>query len=246
MTRSRAPTGVLALVAWLVFVVLCMRDAYAQETSSTGRSPGSVVHFDLPAQPLAKALQDFARLTELIVLAPAPLLDARTSAPVQGDYVPRDALERMLAGTGLRAEFSRPDEAIIVAQPAADAAPATADTPADAALPIDGIGDSGERRTFAGVLQAHLIDALCAQPAAVPGSYRLVAQVRIDNRGAVVAVNMVASSGSAARDAAVMRALRALKLDDAPPADLPQPVTILLRPAGSGVHFRCPPTASRG
>ncbi|WP_205172927.1 TonB C-terminal domain-containing protein, partial [Burkholderia sp. LMG 13014] len=85
-----------------------------------------------------------------------------------------------------------------------------------------------------------LIDALCAQPGAVPGSYRLVAQVRIDNRGAVVAVNMVASSGSAARDAAVMRALRAMKLDDAPPADLPQPVTILLRPAGNGVHFRCP------
>ena len=88
----------------------------------------------------------------------------------------------MLAGTGLRAEFSRPDEAIIVAQPAAEQAPATADTPADAALPIDGIGDSGDRRAFAGLLQAHLIDALCAQ-GAVPGSYRLVAQVRIDNRG---------------------------------------------------------------
>ena len=70
----------------------------------------------------------------------------------------------MLAGTGLRAEFSRPDEAIIVAQPAAEQAPATADTPADAALPIDGIGDSGDRRAFAGLLQAHLIDALCAQP----------------------------------------------------------------------------------
>nr|WP_224019386.1 TonB family protein [Burkholderia vietnamiensis] len=96
------------------------------------------------------------------------------------------------------------------------------------------------------MLQAHLIDALCAQPAAVPGSYRLVAQVRIDNRGTVVAVNMVASSGSAARDAAVLHALRALKLDDAPPADLPQPVTILLRPEGNGVHFRCPPAASRG
>ncbi|WP_423394120.1 secretin and TonB N-terminal domain-containing protein [Burkholderia sp. LMG 21824] len=240
MTRSRAPTGVLALVAWLAFVVPCMHGIHAQETGSMVRRPGSVVRFDLPAQPLAKTLQDFARLTELIVLAPAPLLDGRTSAPVQGEFTPRDALERMLAGTGLRAEFSRPDEAIIVAQPAAEQAPATADTPADAALPIDGIGDSDDRRAFAGLLQARLIDALCAQPGAVPGSYRLVAQVRIDNRGAVVAVNMVASSGSAARDAAVMRALRALKLDDAPPADLPQPVTILLRPSGNGVHFRCP------
>ena len=202
---ARWAVQTLALVAWLVFVVPCMRGLQAQETGSTGRPPGSIAHFDLPAQPLARALQDFARLTELIVLAPAPLLDGRTSAPVQGDYVPRDALGRMLAGTGLRAEFSGPDEAIIVAQPEAETAPAPADTPADAALPIDGIGDSGERRAFAGLLQAHLIEALCAQPAAVPGSYRLVAQVRIDNRGAVVAVNMVASSGSAARDAGPAR-----------------------------------------
>ncbi|AJY42348.1 TonB C-terminal domain-containing protein [Burkholderia humptydooensis] len=245
MTRSRARTGVLALVAWLAFAALCMRGAQAQETGAAGRQPGSVAHFDLPAQPLAKTLQDFARLTELIVLASAPLLDGRTSAPVQGDFAPRDALERMLVGTGLRAAFSRPDEAIIVAQSAVETASA-GDAQAGAALPvdgIDGIGDSGERRAFAGVLQAHLIDALCAQPAAVPGSYRLVAQMRIDNKGAAVAVNMVASSGSAARDAAVLRALRALRLDDAPPADLPQPVTILLRPAGNGVHARCPQAA---
>ncbi|MBE0629641.1 MAG: secretin and TonB N terminus short domain protein, partial [Burkholderia vietnamiensis] len=31
MTRSRAPTGVVALVAWLVFVVPCLRGALAQE-----------------------------------------------------------------------------------------------------------------------------------------------------------------------------------------------------------------------
>ncbi|MDY7801957.1 TonB C-terminal domain-containing protein [Burkholderia stagnalis] len=245
MTRSRAPAGVLAIVAWFTFAALFMRVVQAQETGTAGRQPGATAHFDLPAQPLAKALQDFARITELIVLAPAPLLDGRTSAPVSGEFLPRDALERVLAGTGLRAEFARPDEAIIVARPAGDVAPAALDTPADAALPIDGVGDSPERRAFAGLLQAHLIDALCAQPAAVPGGYRLVAQLRIDNKGAVVAVNMVASSGLASRDAAIVRALRALKLDAAPPAALPQPVTILLRPVGNGVHFRCPQTAER-
>ncbi|KVT98697.1 secretin and TonB N terminus short domain protein [Burkholderia ubonensis] len=233
MTRSRAPAGVLAIVAWFTLAALFMRVVHAQETGTAGRQPGATAHFDLPAQPLAKALQDFARITELIVLAPAPLLDARTSAPVRGEFLPREALERVLAGTGLRAEFTRPDEAIIVARPA------------DSALPIDGVGASDELRTFAGLLQTHLIDALCAQPAAVPGSYRLVAQVRIDNKGAVVAVNMVASSGLASRDAAVLRALRTLRLDAAPPAALPQPVTILLRPVGNGVHIRCPRTAER-
>ena len=58
MTRSRAPTGVLALVAWLAFVVPCMHGIHAQETGSIVRQPGSAMRFDLPAQPLAKSLQE--------------------------------------------------------------------------------------------------------------------------------------------------------------------------------------------
>ncbi|AIO30138.1 MULTISPECIES: STN domain-containing protein [Burkholderia cepacia complex] len=244
MTRSRAPAGVLALALCLLFIASFAR---AQDAARGSRQPGTPVHFDLPAQPLATALQDFARITELVVLAPAPLLEGRTSAPIAGDFLPRDALERVLAGTGLRADFTRPDEAIIVAQPATgEAAPEAPDAMSRGALPIDGIGDSDERRAFAGMLQARLIDALCALPALTPGGYRLAAQLRIDDKGAVVAVNLVASSGLGVRDAAILRALRALKLDTAPPAGLPQPVTILLRPVGNGVHFRCPPAAARG
>ncbi|MBN3793216.1 TonB C-terminal domain-containing protein [Burkholderia sp. Ac-20353] len=247
MTRSRAPAGVLALAVCLMFVASIVRFACAQEAPRGGRQPGTTVHFDLPAQPLAKALQDFARISELIVLAPEPLLEGRTSAPIVGDFLPRDALERVLAGTGLRADFIQPDEAMIVAQPATrEAAPDAPDAMLGGALPIDGIGDSDERRAYAGMLQARLIDALCALPALVPGGYRLVAQVRIDDKGAVVAVNLVASSGLGVRDAAILRALRALKLDAAPPAGLPQPVTIMLRPVGSGVHFRCPAADARG
>lgn len=245
MTRSRAPRGVVALAVCMLLVGLPMRGVHAQ--APRGHHPGVPAHFNLPAQPLAKALQDFARITELIVLAPAPLLEGRTSAPVQGDFLPRDALERVLLGTGLKAEFTQPDEAIIVAQPAtAEASGSGTDpTPSSDESPIDGVGNSDQRLAYAGLVQARLIDALCAQPAAVPGRYRLVAQLRIDDRGAVVAVNMVASSGLAVRDAAILRVLRSLKLDEAPPAGLPQPVTILLRPVGNGVHFRCPPAAER-
>ncbi|GAB7537869.1 TonB-dependent outer membrane receptor VreA [Burkholderia sp. 3C] len=203
-------------------------------------------HFDLPAQSLSRTLQRFAKVAAWAVLAPAPLLEGRMSTAVDGDYPPREALLRALAGTGLRADFTQPDEAIIVADPGSRGAnTAQTDDPPDGALPIDGVDGSEERRAFAGTLQARLIEALCAQPDAVPGDYRFVAQIRMDDKGAVVAVNKVASSGQAARDAAILRSLRALRLDAVVPADLPQPITILLRPIGSGVHFRCPTAASR-
>ena len=242
MRRSWTPNGVLALIACLLFTVLTARSAEAQEGDRD--SHPSAVHFDLPAQPLAQALQAFAHLTELVVLAPAPLLEGRTSAAVTGDYAPRDALEQMLVSTGLHAEFMGPDEAIIAMLPAEPAAPVADNAAASAVQPDDGIGANEEQRNYAGLLQARLTDALCAQPAAVPGNYRLIAQLRIDNRGAVVAVNMVASSGLASRDAVIVRAMRALKLDSAPPRDLPQPVTIWLRPVDGRVHIRCPQTGA--
>ncbi|WP_186162734.1 secretin and TonB N-terminal domain-containing protein [Burkholderia gladioli] len=245
MTRFRTPTGRYALLACLMlWLAWPARQGFAQ-TAPAPRTAGAVVHFEMPAQPLARALQSFAKVTELVVLAPAPLLEGRMSTALTGDYPPREALQRVLAGTGLKADFTQPDEAIIVADPVPGGvvqAPAEG-TPAGA-LPIDGVDGSQERRGFAGSLQAGLIEALCAQPAAVPGDYRFVAQVRMDDKGAVVAVNKVASSGSAARDTAILRALRTLRLDIAPPADLPQPITILLRPIGQGVHFRCPSAAS--
>ncbi len=250
MTRFRPPTGLFALTAcllWLLAWPACR--ALAQTTPEPARGESGAgaasVHFDLPAQPLARALQGFARVTELVVLASAPLLEGRMSAPLAGDYAPREALRRVLVGTGLRADFTRPDEAIIVADPAsASAAPAAAGVTPDGALPVDGIEGSEARSAFAGALQARMIDVLCAQPGAVPGTYRFVAQLHIDEKGAVVSVNQVTSSGVAARDAAILRALRALRLDTMPPADLPQPVTILLRPVGRGVHLRCPSSAT--
>ncbi|WGS48380.1 secretin and TonB N-terminal domain-containing protein [Paraburkholderia sp. D15] len=247
MTRSRAPSGVLALTACLLALTFVTRHANAQDAGQVSPAAARALHFDLPGQPLAQALQAFARTTELIVLAPAPLLDGRTSAPVTGDYAPRDALERVLAGTGLQAEFTGQDEAIIVARPAAPevASAVTADAPADAALPIDGLGDDADARAYAGMLQARMTQALCALPAAMPGGYRLAAQLRIDNKGAVVGVNLVASSGQNARDAAIVHALRSLRLDAAPPDGLPEPVTILLRPTGNGVHLHCPTTDGR-
>ena len=51
-----------------------------------------------------------------------------------------------------------------------------------------------------------------------------------DERGKVRAVHVLEASGVAQRDRAVLQRLRSLLMDDAPPAGLPQPLTILLTP----------------
>lgn len=244
MTGSRA-TSVLALAACLVLGTLILRSAQAQDANRGNSSYAGAVHFDLPAQPLAQALQSIGHMTELVVLAPAPLIEGRVSAPVSGDYLPREALQRVLVGTGLQADFTGPDEALIVSQPAAAAAP-VAGQQATERLAIDGMTDDGDQLAFAAMIQARLIEALCAMSLTRPGNYRLVAQLRIDDRGVVVAADVVGSTGLASRDAAIARAIRTLKLDAAPPSGLPEPITILLRPAGNGVHINCPQADERG
>lgn len=245
MTRSRAPSGVLALTACFLLCAVIVRSAQAQDAGRGSRTSAGSVHFDLPAQPLAQVLQAFGRQTELVVLAPAPLLDGRISAPLSGDYLPRDALQRVLEGTGLQADFTGPDEALIVATPeTVQAAPAGAPE-VPGALTIDGISDDGQR-AYAAMIQLRLTEALCARPLTRPGSYRLVAQLRIDDEGELVAATVVTSTGLPARDAAIERAIRTLQFDSPPPSGLPEPVTIMLRPVGNGVHIDCPQPDERG
>jgi hypothetical protein len=246
MTGTRASTSVVALAACLgLWTAPATSNAQAGSTGPGNGAPAGAIHFDLPAQPLAQVLQAFARMTELVVIVPSPLLDGRTSAALIGDYPPREALQRVLVGTGLEASFTGVDEALIVPQPEAQPSPPAAS--ATTAVPIiDGVAANSQYRSYAAMVQARLTEALCESPRTRPGNYRLVAQLRIDDEGTVVASDVVVSTGVSARDAAIERVMRSLALDSAPPAGLPEPVTILLRPLADGVHLLCPQPDERG
>lgn len=210
-------------------------------------APSGTRHFELPAQGLAEALKAFGSTTSLSVLVQSSLLERRTSAPVAGDYSPREALQRLLVGSGLEAHFTSADEAIILMVPQQSQQPGVPTPPAAiAASSIDGVMLSGDYRAYAAMVQTRLTEALCDSPQTRPGSYRLVAQLRIDDTGAVIASRVVGSTGRASRDAAIERAMQTLVFDSAPPAALPEPVTILLRLHGDGVDTDCAPLDERG
>jgi TonB family protein len=141
---------------------------------------------------------------------------------VRGDYTPAEALQRLLAGTQLGARFSGSNAFTLLALADAPMAPASATIEAGTAAPA--------LQGYAAVLQRSLTRALCRLHPDAFGRYRLAFQLWLDERGKVRAVHVLEPSGVAQRDRAVLQRLRSLLMDGAPPAGLPQPLTILLTP----------------
>ncbi|MGJ7530101.1 TonB family protein [Variovorax sp. GB1P17] len=229
MTRSSAPGGALTL-PWCLFVLALMigaRMAAAQNVvASEDVNNDKVLHFDLQVQSLETALALFGNITGHSVLVAGSLISGRRSAVVQGDFAPRQALRRMLDGTGLVARYSAANAFTLIPEPEAEAASAEGRASSGVATPADTRAQSA----YAHVLQNSITRVLCiAQPDAF-GRYRLGIQLWIDPTGRVENARLLEGSGIAERDAAVLSSLRKLEMDTPPPGAMAQPVTILLTP----------------
>ncbi|MFT3720923.1 TonB-dependent siderophore receptor [Pseudorhodoferax sp.] len=82
-------------------------------------SPDAPVQIAIKAQPLAEALNDWARQTRLQLIARQELLAGKTAPAVSGVLTPSQALDRLLTGSGLAA--TREGDAVVI-QPARPAA----------------------------------------------------------------------------------------------------------------------------
>jgi iron complex outermembrane receptor protein len=60
------------------------------------------VSFDIERQPLARALLDFSEQSGLTVAAPSELVNGKIAPAVEGGMKPTEALDRLLAGSGLK------------------------------------------------------------------------------------------------------------------------------------------------
>src|SRR5262245_11456416 len=61
------------------------------------------INFDIPAQPLAQALQAFGQQSGAQVAFAPEAVQGRRSSAVSGNLSPAEALEQLLKGTGLEA-----------------------------------------------------------------------------------------------------------------------------------------------
>lgn len=187
-----------------------------QQTPKSGAEPKSFF-FDIPAQPLADALQRYAMISGRPALFSSAQVAGLTSSPVHGELPADTALERLLTGSGLTVQRARtgPAEAFVLKASTTESPSPSYDAPATA---------------YAGRVQAGVWAALCANTLTRPGQYRTLLRFEIDATGTLRQARLLTSTGERRRDAAVLGVLATVRIDGAPPPDLAQPLTMVLLP----------------
>lgn len=90
--RRTTILSVALLTASPLSLIAAATPAIAQEKS-----------YDIPAQPLASAILEYSRQSNVAVLAPMALVKGKQAPAVRGNLSSTEALDRLLAGSGLRA-----------------------------------------------------------------------------------------------------------------------------------------------
>lgn len=195
---------------------------------SAGAAVGTV-DFDIPAQSLADALVAYGAATGLEVYYDGAWAIGRRSVALKGRFTPESALGMLLHGSGYAARMVDPRTFTL-----------TATAPAPAAAHVSDVVIRRYEPYFA-ALQARISQALCGADGAAG---EIVFSVSVDRAGVISRTEMLHSSGDAARDARVF-GLRGMSVGGAPPAGMPQPVTMAVYPPAPGDERGCPDT-SRG
>jgi periplasmic protein TonB len=80
---------------------------------------------------------------------------------------------------------------------------------------------------YAGLLKNEILDQLSAEKRARTGDYSVIVRVWVRNDGTVDRVRIAQSSGNRERDQAIEAALSRIgRLSQAPPADMPEPISL--------------------
>ncbi|MGJ7543785.1 energy transducer TonB [Variovorax sp. LT1R16] len=196
----------------------------------------ALLDFDIPAQPLASALNRYSAVTDRPAVFRSSLVSGRTSSPLRGAYSPEAALPLLLSGTGLVAHHvGTGDTHAFVLKPASASEPATVATTAGTSSPS----------TYDGLVQATVWEGLCANPQTTPGDYRALLRFQIDAAGAVQDAGLLGSTGDKGRDAAVLQTLHRVHIDQSPPAGLVQPLVMLVLPRDEIAGRACVKRSSR-
>ncbi|HVQ67651.1 MAG TPA: STN domain-containing protein [Bradyrhizobium sp.] len=187
-------------------------DAISQE-----RNP---IQFAIAAQPLAAALDTYSAISGLELYYDGDLAAGRRSHPVEGRLVPEVALRELLNGSGLAARATGPNSFTIAPVPAARLASAT-------------------HQSYFALIQSRVSQALCAHPETRPGGVDLLLQLWIASTGMVQRAQLLDVPNGDKREGAFAAALRGVSIGVAPPAELPQPVTMAIFARTNGEPTGC-------
>lgn len=189
---------------------------------------GAVMSFDIPAQQLASALMAFGSAASARLFFDSVAVEGRRSTAVRGTFSAAAALRRLLEGTGLVARSF--EQGTITIVPARN-------TPLDAEMAAAQAAASAFRPYLAAV-QEGLRSSLCRTASAFAGESEILAQIWIAQDGAVTRAELLGPALPASRKRVYLAALEAAVFPS-PPAAMPQPATLLIRPRSARTGSHC-------
>jgi TonB family protein len=181
--------------------------------------PSGLITFDLPAQPLASALETYGAVSGRQVVYEGALAQGRLSTEVKGAFTPEVALRMLLAGTGLSPRYMAADGFVLVPDPKSRRQGPLVNTAPQAIV-----------TQYYGRIQAGLRQTFCAGRRARAGGYRVAMGLWIDSSGAVTRSALLDSTGDADLDVALDQAVRDANVGEPPPAGFAQPVVMVITP----------------
>ncbi|ALR20910.1 STN domain-containing protein [Sphingobium baderi] len=206
---------------WLVFA----QSAFAQAANAMDER-----RYDIPAQPVAQALAEFATVSGVSILYRQSLAGDRHSTPLEGIYAAPAGLRHLLQGTGLSARFTGPNSAVIFVE--GQQPPPIAPVPGTAAgltaLRLDmaevraprtiGGTDTGAFSRYARRVQAEIFERLKRDGAYEGRSFNIEIAVRVDSAGRIDDVAFLRGSAEPDWDTRVRDILVGAHLSSPPPA----------------------------
>lgn len=191
---------------------------------STDAAQDEQVRFEIAAQPLASALDAYSAATGLEVFYDGALVAGQRSRAIHGVLEPKAALRELLAGSGLTARSTGMRSFTLVSS---------------ASIRVAGATD----QSYFATLQKEVSRALCAHAETRPRDVDVLLKVWIAASGLIERAQLFDISTGTQRSVDVVGTLQRLSLG-APPADMPQPVTIAILAQAPGEPVGCGRAAS--
>lgn len=182
------------------------------------------IAFEIPPQSLEASLDAYSAVSRTQVLYESALAAGRRSDGVRGLYVPDEALRLLLAGTGLTFDYTA-ERAITLVPVKVPNARAGAEA--------ERLRHIARFDRFLGGIQAGILSTLCRYPETRPGDFEVAMRFWVTGSGAIASPLLLASTGKPMRDRAIVGVLSRLSFNEPPPPEMPQPVTMMLRPKPS-------------
>lgn len=214
-------------LAMLVVAVIHLWAAEATRAQDLNSDRG--IQFDIPSQPLASALREYSKTAGLDVFYDGSLAVDRRSAAVRGTFTPLHGLQAVLAGTGYVPRGTEIANTVTIVS----------------APPVEPLRATFDRyQPYFAALQARLSEALCNDDGTVLHGKEIRLKFWLDPSGAVSNAELIDMDRNNSRWSGIAPKIRGLQIRMAPPAGLPQPVTMVIYPP-STEETACRPMHSR-